>query len=205
MFYGGSYCQQSAKEGMEKGTRTMKSKANLFRTLLMLPVLLAVLLVASVPALSEEYYDYPLMVPSPQDQETGVLRDTSVRMYFLGPLDPTTVNTDTFKLVKQGTTTPVEATLSYFDWCLQPFGGMYYCAAELDPQADLEAQTTYTATVKGGENGVPAVLRPRTVHPAVAHGGNVEEREPLAASESHHVQALPDAGRVAGCVDDLDG
>jgi Bacterial Ig-like domain len=120
----------------------------------MLPVLLAVLLVASAPAMSEDYYDYPLMVPSPQDQETGVLRDTSVRMYFLGPLDPTTVNSDTFKLVKQGTTTPVEATLSYFDWCLQEWGGMYYCAAELDPQADLEAQTTYTATVKGRENGV---------------------------------------------------
>src|SRR5918994_1745403 len=153
MFYGGSYCQQSAKEGMEKGTRTMKAKANLFRTLLMLPVLLVVLLVGSVPALGQDYY-YPDMVPSPQDQETGVLRDTSVRMYFLGPLDPTTVNTDTFKLVKQGTTTPVEATLSYFDWCLQEWGGIYYCAAELDPQADLEAQTTYTATVKGGENGV---------------------------------------------------
>ena len=154
MFYGDAHCEESAKEGMEKGTRTMKAKANLLRTLLMLPVLLAVLLVASVPALGQEDYYYPDMVPSPQDQETGVLRDTSVRMYFLGPLDPTTVNTDTFKLVKQGTTTPVEATLSYFDWCLQPFGGMYYCAAELDPQADLEAQTTYTATVKGGENGV---------------------------------------------------
>jgi hypothetical protein len=131
----------------------MKAKANLFRTLLMLPVLLAVLLVASAPALGQEDY-YPLMVPSPQDQETGVYRDTSVRMYFLGPLDPTTVNTDTFKLVKQGTTTPVEATVGYFDWCLREWGGMYYCAAELDPQADLGAQTTYTATVKGGENGV---------------------------------------------------
>jgi hypothetical protein len=131
----------------------MKARANLFRTLLMLPVLLAVLLVASAPSLGQDDY-YPLMVPSPQDQETGVYRDTSVRMYFLGPLDPTTVNTDTFKLVKQGTTTPVEATVSYFDWCEQEFGGIYYCAADLDPQADLGAQTTYTATVKGGENGV---------------------------------------------------
>jgi len=93
-------------------------------------------------------------VPSPQDQETGVYRDTSVSMFFLGPLDPTTVNTDTFKLVKQGTTTPVEATVSYVDWCVREFGGYYYCAAVLDPQADLGAQTTYTATVKGGENGV---------------------------------------------------
>jgi Bacterial Ig-like domain len=155
-----SYFREEPGQGedggrMEGGSKTMKAKANLFRTLLILPVLLAVLLVASAPALGQEdYYDYPLMVPSPQDQETGVYRDTSVRMYFLGPLDRTTVNTDTFKLVKQGTTTPVEATLSYFDWCLQEWGGMYYCAAELDPQADLEAQTTYTATVKGGENGV---------------------------------------------------
>ena len=133
----------------------MKAKANLFfRTLLMLPVLLAVLLVASVPALSQDDYYYPLTVPSPQDQETGVLRDTNVSMYFLGPLDPTTVNTDTFKLVKQGTTTPVEATVSYADWCLHQSGAYYYCATVLDPQADLGAQTTYTATVKGGENGV---------------------------------------------------
>jgi hypothetical protein len=131
----------------------MKAKANLFRTLLMLPVLLAVLLVASAPAFGQED-PYPVMVPSPPDQETGVLRDTSVLLYFLGPLDQTTLTTDNFKLVKQGTTTPVEATVSYGYWCESEWFGSPYCAAALDPKADLEAKTTYTATVKGGENGV---------------------------------------------------
>ena len=132
----------------------MKAKANLFRTLLMLPVLLAaVLLVASAPAFGQED-PYPVMIPSPPDQATGVLRDTSVLLYFLGPLDQTTLTTDNFKLVKQGTTTPVEATVSYSNWCESEYFGSPYCAAALDPKADLEANTTYTATVKGGENGV---------------------------------------------------
>jgi Bacterial Ig-like domain len=130
--------------------RTMQAKANLFRTLLLL---LAVLLVASAPASAQEGgYLYP------HDQETGVHRDTNVYMYFEAALDPTTVNTDTFKLVKQGTTTtPVTATVTYDNGCEQYsyyYYYYYYCAAVLDPQADLEAGSTYTATLKGGENGV---------------------------------------------------
>jgi hypothetical protein len=141
---------------MREGTRTMKAKANLFGTLLALPVvLLAALLVASAPALGQEgsYLDEYVY---PHDQETGVYRDTNVRMNSFVALDRTTVNTDTFTLVKQGTTTPVEATVTYDAGCEQEgYSEMwFYCAAVLDPQADLEANTTYTATVKGGDTGV---------------------------------------------------
>jgi probable HAF family extracellular repeat protein len=46
MFYGDSYCEESTKEGMEKGTRTMKSKANLFRALVVLSVVVVAVPVA---------------------------------------------------------------------------------------------------------------------------------------------------------------
>src|SRR5215204_4709720 len=46
MFYGDAYCEESAKEGMEKGTRTMKSKPNLFRALVVLSVVVVAVAVA---------------------------------------------------------------------------------------------------------------------------------------------------------------
>ena len=65
----------------------MKAKANLFGTLLALPVvLLAALLVASAPALGQEEWSYF----SPRDQETGVYRDTNVQWVTFSPLDRTT-------------------------------------------------------------------------------------------------------------------
>jgi len=132
----------------------MQAKANLFRTLLVLPVvLLAALLVAPAPASGQDEYEWSWF--SPRDQETGVYRDTSVGWSNYAPLDRTTVNTDTLTLVKQGTTTPVEATVTYQDACERSTEWMWFtCAAVLDPQADLEANTTYTATLKGGDTGV---------------------------------------------------
>jgi hypothetical protein len=50
-----------------------------------------------------------------------------------------------FTLVKQGTTTPMAATVSY-----DPATN----SATLNPNTDLEAGVTYTATVRGGANGV---------------------------------------------------
>jgi Ca2+-binding RTX toxin-like protein len=137
---------------MREGTRTMKAKANLPGTLLALPVvLLAALLVASAPALGQEEWSYF----SPRDQETGVYRDTSVGWSTYGSLDRTTVNTATFTLVKQGTTTPVEATVTYHDACERSTEWMWFmCGVALFPKVALEANTTYTATLKGGDTGV---------------------------------------------------
>ena len=69
-------------------------------------------------------------------------------------VDQSTVNTNTFTLVKQGTTTPVAASIAYYTNCQGENWSGLPCYAVLDPQQELEANTTYTATLKGGENGV---------------------------------------------------
>jgi hypothetical protein len=60
-------------------------------------------------------------------------------------MDAATITTSTFTLTKQGTTTPVAATVTY---------GGASATATLNPSADLEPGVTYTATVKGGTAGV---------------------------------------------------
>jgi hypothetical protein len=119
----------------------------------------AALLEASAPALGQycgewcgPEFTFPLIADdsvSPAAGETGVYRDSNVEVYFSSNMDPTTIDTITFTLVKQGTSTPtpVEATVTYDD-----IDNLGY--AVLDPKADLEAKTIYTATIKGGEKGV---------------------------------------------------
>jgi hypothetical protein len=82
---------------------------------------------------------------SPNDGATDVPPNTRVSATFSEALDPATVTTATFTLVKQGTTTPVAATVRYEGSTLQ---------AVLRPSAKLEAGKTYIATVKGGASGV---------------------------------------------------
>jgi len=122
---------------------------------------LAALLIASAPASAQEEASSFVSSTYPSEQslsaETGVRGDTSVWVSFGGPMDSTTINSDTFTLVKQGTTIPVPATVTYgedYIYDESAGAGFYWYWASLDPQADLEANTTYTATVKGGENGV---------------------------------------------------
>ena len=64
---------------------------------------------------------------------------------FSEPVDPATVTSTTFTLLKQGTTTPVPATVSY---------NASTAIATLTPSTALQITTTYTATVKGGASGV---------------------------------------------------
>jgi hypothetical protein len=115
-------------------------------------VALAGLLIASAPALGQE--DCTAESDEwihPDCHQTGVPLDTNVSL-LTGALDQSTVNTNTFTLVKQGTATPVPASVTYYDSCL--YNWDFYCAIELDPDQLLEANTTYTATLKGGEDGV---------------------------------------------------
>jgi glucose/arabinose dehydrogenase len=79
---------------------------------------------------------------SPSAGSTGIALDASPTATFSEAMDPSTLTTTTFTLVKQGQTTPVTATVSYASQ-----------VATLDPSASLEASTTYTATVKGGSSG----------------------------------------------------
>ena len=61
---------------------------------------------------------------------------------FSEAMDPATLTASTFTLLRQGNPTPVPAAVSYAN-----------LVATLNPNADLLAATTYTATVKGGATG----------------------------------------------------
>src|ERR671921_2799794 len=82
---------------------------------------------------------------APQDGATGVAVDANAEATFSEAMDANTLTSNTFTLTKQGAPTPVGATVSY-DAATK--------TATFDPSADLEANTTYTATVKGGTSGV---------------------------------------------------
>jgi N-acetylneuraminic acid mutarotase len=82
---------------------------------------------------------------SPQSGASGVPTAANVTATFSEALDPATVTPSTFTLLKQGTSTPLSASISY-DGSTR--------TATLDPSSNLEAGTTYVATVKGGSTGV---------------------------------------------------
>jgi Bacterial Ig-like domain len=82
---------------------------------------------------------------TPADAATGVATADNVEVTFSEDVDSSTLTASTFTLLKQGATTPLEAQVSYDSATKK---------ATLDPEADLEAGTTYTATVKGGTSGV---------------------------------------------------
>jgi Bacterial Ig-like domain len=64
---------------------------------------------------------------------------------FAKAMDPGTLTTDTFTLIKQGSSALVPATVSY---------NASTNVATLDPSSDLDTNTTYTARVKGRSIGV---------------------------------------------------
>lgn len=82
---------------------------------------------------------------SPAENATGVSSGTNVTVTFSETMDSATINTSTFTLVRQGTTTPVAANVSY---------NTTNDVATLDPSVILDSFATYTATVKGGISGV---------------------------------------------------
>ena len=63
---------------------------------------------------------------------------------FSEDMDRSTLTTTTFTLTKQGSTSPLAATVSYDSASKK---------ATLDPTSDLEANTSYTARVTGGSSG----------------------------------------------------
>jgi hypothetical protein len=76
---------------------------------------------------------------SPANDATGVLRGANVRATFSEAMQASTINTNTFRLRRAGTTTNVASAVSYdpaTKW------------ATLDPDANLKAGATYVATVK---------------------------------------------------------
>ena len=78
---------------------------------------------------------------TPANGATGVAVGVSPTAVFSESMDPSTLTTSTFTLVKQGTSTPLAAAVSY---------DAPSRTATLDPTAALELSAAYTATVKGG-------------------------------------------------------
>ncbi len=85
---------------------------------------------------------------SPSDGATGIAVTFPVTATFSEAMDPASLSTNTFTLIKQGTTTPVAAVISY---------NTATRVATLVPGASLETAVSYTATIKGGATGVKDV------------------------------------------------
>ena len=83
---------------------------------------------------------------TPSGGTTGVALDVSPTATFSEAMNATTLNSTTVTLVKQGTSTPLTASVSYAAQ-----------VAVLDPSTNLEPATTYTVTVKGGASGAKDV------------------------------------------------
>jgi glucose/arabinose dehydrogenase len=85
---------------------------------------------------------------APADEATGVAPSDNVETTFSEDMAASTLTTTSFTLTEQGGNTPVAAAVSY-DSATDK--------ATLNPNADLKADTTYTATVEGGSGGVTDV------------------------------------------------
>jgi hypothetical protein len=85
---------------------------------------------------------------SPADAAGDVALTANAEATFSEAIDQNTLTSSAssaFTLTKNGSTTPVQAKVSYDSASNK---------ATLDPTSDLEANTTYTATIKSGSNGV---------------------------------------------------
>ena len=80
----------------------------------------------------------------PADGATGILPTTNAEATFSEAMDASTVDAATFTLSRQGDPAPVAATVGYDAAARR---------ATLDPDSELEAGATYTATLKGGTSG----------------------------------------------------
>ena len=80
---------------------------------------------------------------TPDDGAARVDRDLSIKAKFSEPINPATLDGSTFKLLKEGSTTPVEAVVSY-DASTQ--------TVKLNPSGRLSKYTKYTATIEGASD-----------------------------------------------------
>jgi Ca2+-binding RTX toxin-like protein len=83
---------------------------------------------------------------SPADQMQNVAVSANATATFSEDMDQSTLSSSTFTLTKQGSTSPLAASTVSYDSANKK--------ATLDPASDLEANTSYTATLKGGSTGV---------------------------------------------------
>jgi hypothetical protein len=99
----------------------------------------------SDPLLSSDTTPPTVESVAPADTATGVGLGANAEATFSEAMDASTLDGTTFTLTKQGSsTTPLGATVSYDAQANK---------AVLNPSQDLDANSTYTATIKGGANG----------------------------------------------------
>src|SRR5215203_2486571 len=82
---------------------------------------------------------------APADEATGVAPTSNVEATFSEAMNPATISGSTFTLTRLGDTQSLTAQVTY-DAATKK--------ATLDPNADLDPNTTYTATIKGGTSGI---------------------------------------------------
>jgi len=82
---------------------------------------------------------------APADETTGVAATSNAEATFSEAMNPATISGSTFTLTRLGDTQSLTAQVTY-DAATKK--------ATLDPNADLDPNTTYTATIKGGTSGV---------------------------------------------------
>jgi PKD repeat protein len=137
-----SSTKQNINNGRSDGASTTKSNA---------------LVIADVNATSRywHYFDGPATGPadttpptvtsvSPEDGAAGVGLETNVTVTFAEGMDPATITTQTLRL-QSAAGSVVQARITYDSTS---------STATLNPDADLAADTAYTATVSGGPAGV---------------------------------------------------
>jgi probable HAF family extracellular repeat protein len=83
---------------------------------------------------------------SPAPGATKVARNTCPIVTFSEKMDPTTLTSSTFMLVRYGTT-PISTRMELYHWPNQT-------GASLCPSSNLAARTKYTVKIKGGTDGV---------------------------------------------------
>jgi len=86
----------------------------------------------------------------PTANATGVAPTTNVTATFSEAMDPSSINSQTFKLFRKGSTTKIAAQVSYPD----PDSPSY--TAKLDPKDPLRSGRTYKAVVTTGAKDDPA-------------------------------------------------
>ncbi|WP_083510348.1 Ig-like domain-containing protein [Pseudarthrobacter sulfonivorans] len=125
---------------------------------------------------------------SPTDLATGVAVTANVTGTFSEAMNASTVTSSTFTLTGPGAT-PVPAAVTY-----SSAGNV----ATLNPNADLTANTTYTATIESGSAGVKDVAgnalatdRTWTFTTASAGGGTPETVTLTATADSYVTSAAP--------------
>jgi hypothetical protein len=120
---------------------------------------------------------------SPTAGATGVAATANVTGTFSEAMDAATITTATFTLQAGATTVPAAVTYNSTDR-----------TATLNPDADLAANTTYTATIKGGTGGVKdaagnALASDRTWTFTTASAGGGTETVTLTATADSFVSS----------------